>query len=147
MDDSVGSSVELSSAQCRELLAAQSVGRVAFVTARGPRIVPLNYTFREESVEFRTSPYSEMALNAPGTVVAFEVDELDPTTRSGWSVVVTGECRHVLDDEDPTAGLPEGSRTTPWAGGHRPLVLRIHPSDLSGRRVGHAESQDPGAHG
>lgn len=145
MDDSAGSSVEISPAQCRELLATQSVGRVAFVTPDGPRIVPVNFALVDGSVEFRTSPYSAMALTAPGSVVAFEVDELDASTRSGWSVVVVGACERALDKSDSTftpQGIPV---TTPWAGGQRPLVLRIDAADITGRRVGHGEWHQPDA--
>lgn len=144
MDDARGSSLELTAEQCRALLTSQAVGRVAFVTPQGPRIVPVNYGVHDDVVEFRTTSYSELALHAPGTPVAFEVDELDPSTRSGWSVVVAGHCERALDDVDPTlAGSGSGHReetgATPWAGGRRPLVLRVALDEVTGRRVGQGE--------
>src|SRR6478736_4560425 len=61
--------------------------------------------------------------------VAFEVDDLDPVSRSGWSVLVRGRRR--LD--------PEAYGTTPrpevWVGGSRWLVVRIEVRTISGRRL------------
>ena len=148
MDDSTGSSTELSSTQCHELLATQTVGRIAFATSQGPRIVPVNFDLREGCIELHTTSYSELAVSAPDTTVAFEVDELDTQSRSGWSVVVVGTCQRVLDEEllapsSPPGAAPSGS--SPWAGGRRPLTLRIRPTQLTGRRVGHGEWHHPEA--
>ena len=60
-----GGIVDLDLAECLELLASDTVGRVAFVTPDGPRIVPVNYVVAGDSVEFRTAAYSELATYAP----------------------------------------------------------------------------------
>ena len=127
--------VELSVAECRDLLATDSVGRVAFVTPSGPRIVPVNYVLAGDALELRTTAYSELATYAPGTEIAFEIDQLDSERRRGWSVVAHGTCERVeathsgsLHRDEP---LPE-----PWVGGVRPLLLRLPWRELTGRRVG-----------
>lgn len=145
MDDRRDPPVELSFEECRELLDTQSVGRVAFVGPDGVRIVPVNFTLRDGAVEFRTTSYSELATHAPGTRVAFEVDELDPVHRSGWSVIVTGDCDRVVEESGSTHTPPVPSGAEPWAGGRRTLVLRLELHQVTGRRVGGGEWEHPHA--
>lgn len=134
--EQVGSAVELSAEECRELLAGQQVGRVAYVAGDGPRIVPVNFVFHEGHIEFRTTSYSELATYAPGHPVAFEVDALEPEHASGWSVLATGPCERVMEEFGSVFSSPGESAATPWAGGRRPMVLRIRVEHLSGRHVG-----------
>lgn len=130
-----GGIVDLDLAECLELLASDTVGRVAFVTPAGPRIVPVNYVVAGDSVEFRTAAYSELATYAPGTEVAFEVDHLDRERRRGWSVVAHGPLARVDDPDELRFRTPEQD-TRPWAGGHRTLWLRLAWREVTGRRVG-----------
>jgi len=127
--------VELSVAECRDLLATDSVGRVAFVTPSGPRIIPVNYVLAGDALELRTTAYSELATYAPGTEIAFEIDQLDSERRRGWSVVAHGVCERV---DAPHSGSlhRDGPLPEPWAGGVRPLLLRLPWRELTGRRVG-----------
>lgn len=127
--------VSLSQAECRDLLGTDTVGRLAFVTPAGPRIVPVNYVVSGDAVDFRTTAYSELATYAPGTVVAFEIDQLDGEHRRGWSVVAHGPCERLVDHDDLRFRTPDQD-PQPWAGGVRPLYLRLTWQELSGRRVG-----------
>jgi uncharacterized protein len=124
---------ELSEAECRELLGAKSVGRLGFVTAEGPAVLPVNYVVHDGDVMFRTAPYNVVAGSIRGQRVAFEVDELDDFLEGGWSVLVVGQAEFVEDgDELP----PESSgRPQPWAEGSRPLYVRIRTARITGRRV------------
>lgn len=125
---------ELSAQECRTLLEADVVGRVAFTTPHGPRIVPINYVIHEDTIEFRTTSYSELATYAPGATVAFEIDHLDREHHRGWSIIVIGLCERVErsgSHAEPHEGGPE-----PWSGGHRPMLLRVSLSQVTGRRVG-----------
>ena len=124
--------VELSTAECRDLLETDTVGRVAFVAPGGPRIVPVNFALAGDAIELRTTAYSELARHAVGRQVAFEIDHLDTERRRGWSVVALGLCEWV-DDPGPAS---EGAEPEPWAGGNRPVRLRLAWSELTGRRVG-----------
>ncbi|WP_181311631.1 pyridoxamine 5'-phosphate oxidase family protein [Nocardioides campestrisoli] len=129
--------VELSPDECRELLGRDVVGRVAFTTPRGPRIVPVNYTVGADAVAIRTTAYSELATYAPGTSVAFEIDHLDRALGRGWSVIVLGHCERGPDQAVVGAGTGERAESPePWAGGHRTLLLRISLDEVTGRRVG-----------
>ena len=127
--------VELSASECQELLRKDVVGRVAFVTPQGPRIVPVNYVVGDGVLELRTTSYSELATYAPGTPIAFEIDHLEREHRRGWSVVVHGDCERVHDEAAAVFDGP-GADPEPWAGGFRPLGLRLVVRELTGRRVG-----------
>lgn len=122
---------EIDPAECRDLLDTDLVGRIAFVTPAGPRIVPVNFAVVEESIEVRTCSDTELAIYAPGHDVAFEVDHLDAERRRGWSVVVHGRCEVVAEPAHP---LVPGPR--PWADGDRRVLLRVSMGELTGRRVG-----------
>lgn len=123
--------VELTQAECRDLLETDVVGRVAFMTTAGPRIVPINYAVRGDTLLFRTTAYSELAKFAPDAEIAFEIDQFDNERQRGWSVVVHGRCERIDDTTDPAEPGPE-----PWAGGVRPLLLQLTFREVSGRRVG-----------
>lgn len=126
---------ELTPAECRDLLERDVVGRVAFMTPRGPRIVPVNYAVHDDALEIRTTAYSELGTYGAGERVAFEIDHLDREHHRGWSVVVLGACERVLEETaavfDQPADGPE-----PWIGGRRTMLLRLPLQEMSGRRVG-----------
>lgn len=127
-----GSLVELSRQECFELLAEKVVGRVAFVDADGPVVLPVNYALDNETVLFRTSASSLLAAHLRDGTVAFQVDEVDEVTESGWSVLLRG----VATFEQPKGTGPANHpRPSPWVQGSRNLVVRISPHVLTGRRL------------
>ena len=128
-------SMELTIEECLELLNGGIVGRVALSTPSGPRIVPLNYAIYEDSIVFRTTPYSELGTYGWNTDLAFEIDHLDYEKHQGWSVVAVGRASPV---EDPVElrEIRAGWDPTPWAGGQRYLYIRLRWRDLTGRRLG-----------
>ena len=121
--------------ECHHLLETEVVGRVAFVTPDGPRIVPVNYALVGDSIDLRTAAYSELATYAPDAQVAFEIDHLDHEHHRGWSVIAHGRCERLEDYDDTRFRLP-GQEPEPWAAGLRPLYLRLAWLELTGRRVG-----------
>jgi nitroimidazol reductase NimA-like FMN-containing flavoprotein (pyridoxamine 5'-phosphate oxidase superfamily) len=130
-----GEPAELTADECHELLAAHTVGRIAVATPEGPAIVPVNYTYAadEDAVIFRTAPGATPSF-AEGDEVAFEVDRLDEALRVGWSVMIAGAARQVTDPAS-VARLAARSREEPWAGGERPMWVRVDAERVSGRRV------------
>jgi hypothetical protein len=72
-----GSFGELSEAECKQLLAQHTAGRVGFMVGDGPQILPVTYQYRTGSVIFRTSPYGPLAGLVRRTSVAFEIDGID----------------------------------------------------------------------
>jgi nitroimidazol reductase NimA-like FMN-containing flavoprotein (pyridoxamine 5'-phosphate oxidase superfamily) len=132
--DVVGRLEELAQAECRELLGRRQVGRLAFGTAAGLRIYPVNYVVRDDSIVFRTLPYGELADHVVDAQVAFSVDELDDEMRSGWHVLAVGTCRRV-EEPGEVRLIREESPPTPWAEGQRTLYFRLAWDELTGRRV------------
>ena len=128
---------ELHLRECVELLASGTVGRVAIGTPRGPHIVPVNYVVDRESVVFRTSPYGVLGRSAWPCRLAFEVDEIDPASSSGWSVVANGLAER-LDDPVEIGTLRAFRDPQPWADGIRRMYVRLPWDSLTGRRVGAA---------
>ncbi|HET8603381.1 MAG TPA: pyridoxamine 5'-phosphate oxidase family protein [Marmoricola sp.] len=130
-----GVPIELTTEECLDQLSAGTVGRVAFSTPGGLRMVPVNYAVFEGAIVVRTSSYSELGTYAAGTAVAFEIDELDVERRTGWSVVANGRLERINDPEEiqrvRLAWDPE-----PWAAGARNLYLRLGWRELTGRRLG-----------
>lgn len=122
---------ELTREECLELVAAKSVGRVAYCSPDGPEVLPLNYVLEGETLLFRTSPHTALGRRLRLDVAAFQVDEIDDYTETGWSVLFRGTVSAVDHDELP----PADERPEPWAGGLRPLHLRLSPRTITGRRV------------
>lgn len=127
----VGAGIDvLDETQCLELLASQTVGRLAYIARPGvPDIVPVNYLWQRGVILVSSAPGPKLQAAERGDTVAFEVDALDPSARTGWSVVVLGRASLRLPAQAHT-GQPE-----PWAEGPRRHVLQIVPSRVSGRRL------------
>jgi uncharacterized protein len=126
---------DLSPAECRELLAAGLVGRVALCTPVGPHVVPVNYGVVDESVVLRTSPYSVLGSQARGSTLALEIDEFDYERQRGWSVVARGRAEAVTSAEE-LSHIRSVWEPNAWAAGQRNVYLRLRWSELTGRRLG-----------
>jgi nitroimidazol reductase NimA-like FMN-containing flavoprotein (pyridoxamine 5'-phosphate oxidase superfamily) len=115
--------------ECIRLLETQKVGRIAFTDDSGPDVLPVNYVMDGKDVIIATTGYGALARAATSGRVAFEVDEVDDYTESGWSVVLRGRATRESPFERG------GKRPRPWAEGTRTYVLRISPDVVSGRRL------------
>jgi nitroimidazol reductase NimA-like FMN-containing flavoprotein (pyridoxamine 5'-phosphate oxidase superfamily) len=122
----------LSRAECIELLGSLSIGRIVFTDRALPAVLPVTYAVVDEHLVVRTSEESRLTRSAPGGVVAFEVDDVEPQLHCGWSVTVLGRCERVADE-----GLAARLRdhVDPWAPGRRDVVLRVPLTLVEGRRV------------
>ena len=132
---------ELDEAQCLNLISGGGIGRIAYASRFGPAVLPVNYALQDGAVVFRTAadgPLDEdlrTGITDADYKVAFEIDSIDLTTRQGWSVLIQGPAHHVTgtgQDAVRRAGIES------WAPGPRELFVRIVPSRITGRRVGHA---------
>lgn len=118
---------------CLRLLESQPVGRVAFLEAGQPNVMPVNFARDGVTVVFRTAVGSKFDAAVREAPVAFEVDRYDPETRTGWSVLVRGTTQ-VVDEED--AGGFADLDLHPWADQvGRPNWVRIRADEISGRRI------------
>ena len=118
--------------ECHELLRSQVVGRIAFVTAAGPDVVPVNFALVDGSLHVRTPRDGYVARWASGRTVSFEVDDVDHESWTGWSVVVTGRAQLIAASSGTT--LP---RARSWTGDSGRDLLVIACETVTGRRLHH----------
>lgn len=123
----------LTEAECRRLLASTEVGRVGVVVDGQPLIFPVNYVLDGRYVVIH-SDFGAKLSGASFARVAFEIDSFDPTTRSGWSVLVQGMGHDVTDSVDHTSEHLQTVPVAPWAPGPKPRLLRIETKTVTGRR-------------
>ena len=128
----------LSVDRCRELLADHHVGRIAWDGADGLHLLPVSYAFHRGSIVFRTSPYGVLSELIRPVDVVFEVDDLDPEFRVGWSVVVTGRASAVAEPGD-LVELWTVDGVMPWSAGVRNLFIEVTPRQVTGRQFGASE--------
>ena len=129
----------LDEAECQRLIAAGGVGRIGYTGRFGPAILPVNYALHAGTIVFRTGQHSPLGedlrtgIEHAESRVAFEIDELSPATREGWSVLVQGSA-HLVDSEAERASIVQ-SGVEPWSGGEKELFVRVIPSRITGRRI------------
>jgi nitroimidazol reductase NimA-like FMN-containing flavoprotein (pyridoxamine 5'-phosphate oxidase superfamily) len=116
------------------LLASVEFGRVVFTVNALPAIRPVNHLLDDGRIIIRTrltSAISSRARSADGIVVAYEADSIDPQTRTGWSVVVTGRA-YTLTDPDQVSRYEQ--LLHPWVN-HASTVVAIEPGIITGFRI------------
>lgn len=123
----------LSEEQCQELLARRNLGRMAFSVNGQPEILPVNYASDGSIVVLRTAEGTAI-LSAATQMVAFEIDDWEPRSGVGWSVVVKGVAQEISSGLDPFATALRRLPVVPLAPGKRERWMAIYPSSVSGRR-------------
>lgn len=118
-------------AECLELLAGQTVGRVAYCDDLGPVVLTVNFVLDRGTVLFQTSPHSTMAAHLRSGPASFQIDDHDEYNQSGWSVLVRGDAEYV----DPSDLPEQAKRPVAWAEGQRTFHIRITPHDITGQRL------------
>ncbi len=132
---------ELPYHKCVELLSGGIVGRVGITVEGMPRILPVNYAVVDDSIVFRTAPYTLLGSEAWRSNLAFEVDHIDYERHKGWSVLATGT-GEMVEDEQELATIRTFWDPQPWADGNRLLDVRLRWKELTGRRLGNYWPQD-----
>jgi uncharacterized protein len=125
---------ELAVEECLDLLAASTIGRVAWCGPDGPQVVPMTIGMHQGTIVFRTVAYGALARAVRRATVAVEVDEIDHATRTGWSVVAIGPADTVAEPAE-LARLWQCGGPEPWAPGVRTLFVRVVPRRVTGRRI------------
>ncbi|MET9068305.1 pyridoxamine 5'-phosphate oxidase family protein [Streptosporangium sandarakinum] len=130
--DSAGLHV-LSRQECMRLLSTAPIGRIVFTDRALPAVQPVNFCLHHGDIVIRTNAGSKLAAATRHAVVAFEADDFDLRTRTGWSVTAVGRARAASDPDEITrlAALP----LTPWAPGQRDHYIIVTAEQLSGRRL------------
>jgi hypothetical protein len=120
--------------ECRRLLAADEIGRLAILDGTTPAVFPVNYVLDGEAIVFRTAPGTKLS-EGPRARVAFEIDHFDRAERTGWSVVVAGRLEEVTHYDAATFERVSDLPVEPWAGGEKAHLMLIRPDRISGRRI------------
>jgi uncharacterized protein len=123
--------VPISPDDCLRHLEAGHLGRLAFVRADGPAVLPINYAWDGVGVVFRTTIGSKLDAATAGALAAFEIDDADPLYHVGWSVVVRGP----LETLEESQVRRDTLRLTPWWAGARDRWLRLRGDEVTGRRL------------
>lgn len=126
---------EIERRECMRLLTTSRIGRLIYTRDALPAVQPVRYLVDDQTIVFCTGQ-TRTVRSRDGTVVAFEVDDLDPDTGAGWVVTMIGQtsilsaaeasryCPETLRPLDPddaerhvvalTAGIVTGRRVTGW---------------------------------
>ncbi|MCS0604893.1 pyridoxamine 5'-phosphate oxidase family protein [Streptomyces sp. LP11] len=135
--------VDLDRAEALRLLGSVPLGRIVFTRRALPTVRPVNHVLDGGDIVIRTHEGAALTSRArqgdgTGVVVAYEADAIDPDTRLGWSVVVTGYARLVTD---PAELGRVRTLLSPWAPqeGGMDHAVRIRPDLVTGVLLTDAE--------
>lgn len=128
--------VPIDADECLRLLAQSTIGRVAWASSQGMQVLPVNYTLLGDAIAFTVAPDTILEELARPTRVAFEVDDLDASTATGWSVLVQGETAPFTGDRDALTRLP-------WVPGHQEIAIAIKIDVATGRSVSADSDGEP----
>jgi nitroimidazol reductase NimA-like FMN-containing flavoprotein (pyridoxamine 5'-phosphate oxidase superfamily) len=95
---------------CLLLLGAGGLGRVVFTASAMPAVQPVSYVRHGDEVVFRVADGSPLSIATRHAVVGFQVDDIDPVTHAGWSVLGVGQA-YELSDADRRSVPVAGSAT------------------------------------
>src|ERR1700753_2842396 len=94
----------LSEAECWDLLRGAGIGRVSYSGRYGPMILAIHFQAGDNAVYFRVSEHGPTGEDLRTGIahadyrIAFQADEFDARTRSGWSVLMQGEGHPIEND-------------------------------------------------
>src|SRR5207248_15989 len=87
----------LSRDDCLARLESAAIGRIAVTVDALPVVLPVNFVVSDGCVVISTAPGTKLHAATRRSVVAFEVDAIDPLYHAGWSVLVTGTAEEIVD--------------------------------------------------
>lgn len=98
--------VDLDQAECQELLAGATVGRLGFTDGAMPAIEPVSFAVHDADVVIPARLGSALVSAVRGSIVAFQIDSFRDDTRTGWTVTLVGPTR-VVSAPDAVAELDD----------------------------------------
>ena len=122
----------LDRAESFRLLAGVPVGRLIFTINALPAVRPVNFALVDGLIVLHTAA-ATVARKVHDKIVAFEADDLDPATSSGWSVTLTGRATLVTDPS--TIARYQAVPLVPWERGARDQFVTITTELVEGLRV------------
>jgi uncharacterized protein len=97
-----------------------------------PEIFPVNYVPNYGTVIFRTGQGTKVDAVLSSTMIALEADGLNTYGTIAWSVVIKGTAEVVSNNEEIQEAAEAG--LAPWESGVKDHLIRVTPTELSGRR-------------
>ena len=119
--------------ECLLLLGRATFGRIGVTFGALPVVLPVNYRLVGDRIIFRTGHGTKLEAATRSSIVAFEVDDIDPMTHTGWSVMATGEAQRITDIDD-LARLHDAA-VPHWADTDVAVTVAVATTMLSGRRI------------
>jgi len=123
----------LDPSECVAALESQRVGRVGLPVLDHPLVLPVVYALLDGDVVFRTAPGEKLIAAALQRAVAFEVDEYDVESRTGWSVNVIGTIEEIVDRDE--LARVRALDLPCWAGELRDRYVRVRTRAITGRAI------------
>lgn len=118
-------------AEALSLLASVPLGRILFTDRALPAIRLVSHLVEDGDLiirnDYDVTIVSGDDTRTRGTVVAYEADDVDPVTRAGWSVVVTGTAVRVTHPADVAA-----YQRVLWPPAGQ--LIRVHAGIVTGHR-------------
>ncbi|RRS01436.1 pyridoxamine 5'-phosphate oxidase family protein [Glycomyces terrestris] len=131
--------VELRPEVAKGYLTHAEFGRVAFIVDGLPVIRPLNHVVVEGDIIVHTShdsAFAQAVRARPDLPVAYETDEIEAHSHTGWSVLVRGTATDITGH--PRAAQL-GRQVPSWIDRPHDAVIAIRPHQVTGLRltIGH----------
>jgi len=114
-------------------MAGAVVGRIIYACQATPAVELVNLTVDSGDIVIRTLASGKLAAAIDGAIVAFEADEYDPVSRTGWSVTTIGQAREVTDSARLQSLHTSGPH--PWVPGDHLCFMGITPRTLDGHHI------------
>ena len=122
----------LDAEECLRLLGTKTLGRIGVSIDALPAVLPVNYVLDGDQVIIRTSRGTKLSAATRHNIVAFEVDDIDPPTGIGWSVMVRGLAREISDP--PRLESARQAALANWLDPDRSRHVAVSTDLISGRR-------------
>jgi nitroimidazol reductase NimA-like FMN-containing flavoprotein (pyridoxamine 5'-phosphate oxidase superfamily) len=119
--------------ECLRLLATATLGRIGISSGALPVILPINFRLVGDRIVFRTTSGTKLDAATRGSVVAFEVDAMDPFEHTGWSVMVTGVARQITEPSELDGVRPQ--HVARWAPSGEDCIVSVSTDMVTGRRI------------
>ncbi len=120
--------------KCWSLLGGAPIGRIAFVDAGEPVILPVTFVLDGHSIVFRSLPGTKLDAAGDERRVAFEIDAWSANERRGWSVLVRGAADAVVDADEIARLASLG--LDPWLDAAADARwVRVRADEITGRRL------------
>ncbi|HEX8804374.1 MAG TPA: pyridoxamine 5'-phosphate oxidase family protein [Acidimicrobiales bacterium] len=123
----------MTQAECWRLLAEAPVGRLGVLVDSAPEIYPVNHMVDGDSIVFRTDPGTKLDGLTRSPAVCFQIDDIDPESHRGWSVLAKGHATRMANPGDRLRA--DAGELRYWTVGPKPHWVRIEVHQVSGRRI------------